>query len=100
MLLKENIDTTTGTTTKNKSIRVVLSEEEYNNMKSNANKMKLSIQEYSRMRLLDSQDGVDSVCRRIAARMPDYYNKVKEIPDMRLQQYFEGVGKRVWQVLK
>ncbi len=82
------------------SIRVQLSREEYMLITNNANKMKLSLQEYSRMKVLDSQDGLDSVSRKIGSMMPDYYNKVKEIPDPDLKTYFERTGHKIWQLLE
>lgn len=97
-MLKEDHNKTLNNVKKT-SIRVQLSREEYMIIADNANKMKLSVQEYARMKLLDRQDGLDSVSRKIGAMMPDYYNKAKEIPDSDLKNFFERTGNKIWQLL-
>ena len=87
--------------TKNKkTIKIELSEEEYDQVSEQAERMKLSLRKYAKMRVLDQEPGPDMRCRQIMQLMPFFYHAAERVADSNIQQELWNVGGQICQCLR
>ena len=87
--------------TKNKkTIKIELSEEEYDQVSEQAERMKLSLRKYAKMRVLDQEPGPDMRCRQIMQLMPLFYCAADKVTDNSVQQELRKIGGQICQCLK
>ena len=83
-----------------KTIKIELSEEEYHQVSEQAERMKLSLRKYAKMRVLDQEPGPDMRCRQIMQLMPYFYHAADSVADSNVQQELWNVGGQICQCLK
>ena len=87
--------------TKNKkTIKIELSEEEYDQVSEQAERTKLSLRKYAKMRVLDQEPGPDMRCRQIMQLMPFFYHAAERVADSNVQQELWNVGGQICQCLR
>ena len=87
--------------TKNKkTIKIELSEEEYDQVSEQAERMKLSLRKYAKMRVLDQEPGPDMRCRQIMQLMPFFYHAADKVADSNVQQELRKIGGQICQCLR
>ena len=83
-----------------KTIKIDLSEEEYDQVSEQAERMKLSLRKYSKMRVLDQESGPDMRCRQIMQLMPFFYCVADKVTDKSVQQELWKIGGQICQCLR
>ena len=83
-----------------KTIKIELSKEEYDQVSEQAERMKLSLRKYAKMRVLDQEPGPDMRCRQIMQLMPFFYHAADKVADRSVQQELLNVGGQICQCLK
>ena len=83
-----------------KTIKIELSEEEYHQVSEQAERMKLSLRKYAKMRVLDQEPGPDMRCRQIMQLMPFFYHAAERVADSNVQQELWNVGGQICQCLR
>ena len=83
-----------------KTIKIELSEEEYHQVSEQAERMKLSLRKYAKMRVLDQEPGPDMRCRQIMQLMPYFYHAADSVADSNVQQELWKIGGQICQCLK
>ena len=83
-----------------KTIKIELSEEEYHQVSEQAERMKLSLRKYAKMRVLDQEPGPDMRCRQIAQRIPLFYRATDKVANRNVQQELCVIGGQIWRCLK
>ena len=83
-----------------KTIKIELSEEEYHQVSEQAERMKLSLRKYAKMRVLDQEPGPDMRCRQIMQLMPFFYHAAERVADSNVQQELWKVGGQICQCLR
>ena len=83
-----------------KTIKIELSKEEYDQVSEQAERMKLSLRKYAKMRVLDQELGPDMRCRQIMQLMPFFYHAADKVADSNVQQELWNVGGQICQCLK
>ena len=96
-----SIDRDKRNTKKNtKTIKIELSEEEYELVVKQAEQMKLPVRRYAKMRVLDQVTGPDMRCRQIMQLMPHFYLVTDKVTDSEVRQELREIGGRICQSLK
>ena len=75
-----------------KTIRIELSEEEYHLVVKQAEKMKIPIRRYAKMRVLEEEPGPDMRCRQIMQLMPRFYLAADRVTDSEVRQELQEIG--------
>ena len=83
-----------------KTIKIELSEEEYHQVSEQAERMKLSLRKYAKMRVLDQELGPDMRCRQIMQLMPLFYCAADKVTDKSVQQELWKIGGQICQCLR
>lgn len=83
-----------------KTIKIELSKEEYDQVSEQAERMKLSLRKYAKMRVLDQEPGPDMRCRQIMQLMPFFYHAADKVTDNSVQQELRKIGGQICQCLK
>ena len=83
-----------------KTIKIELSEEEYHQVSEQAERMKLSLRKYAKMRVLDQEPGPDMRCRQIMQLMPYFYHAADSVADSNVQQELWKIGGQICRCLK
>ena len=83
-----------------KTIKIELSKEEYDQVSEQAERMKLSLRKYAKMRVLDQEPGPDMRCRQIMQLMPFFYHAAERVADSNVQQELWNVGGQICQCLR
>ena len=83
-----------------KTIKIELSKEEYDQVSEQAERMKLSLRKYAKMRVLDQEPGPDMRCRQIMQLMPFFYHTADKVTDNSIQQELRKIGGQICQCLK
>ena len=83
-----------------KTIKIELSKEEYDQVSEQAERMKLSLRKYAKMRVLDQEPGPDMRCRQIMQLMPFFYHAAARVADSNVQQALWNVGGQICQCLR
>lgn len=83
-----------------KTIKIELTEQEFNQVSEQAKRMKLSLKKYAKMRALDQEPGPDMRCRQIMQLMPFFYLNVEMVEDDTIQHTLLEIGGRICQYLK
>lgn len=83
-----------------KTIKIELSEEEYHQVSEQAERMKLSLRKYAKMRVLDQELGPDTRCRQIMQLMPLFYCAADKVTDKSVQQELWKIGGQICQCLR
>ena len=83
-----------------KTIKIELSKEEYDQVSEQAERMKLSLRKYAKMRVLDQELGPDMRCRQIMQLMPFFYHAADKVADSNVQQELWNVGGQICQCLR
>jgi len=81
------------------TMKIVLSREDHNAVKEKAERQNITLTQYAKERLLDSQICDSERRRMVAVMLPDYYNHVKGIPDAQLRNYFQEFGETICRYL-
>ena len=83
-----------------KTIKIELSKEEYDQVSEQAERMKLSLRKYAKMRVLDQEPGPDMRCRQIMQLMPYFYHAADSVADSNVQQELWKIGGQICRCLK
>ena len=83
-----------------KTIKIELSEEEYDQVSEQAERMKLSLRKYAKMRVLDQEPGPDMRCRQVMQLMPFFYCAADKVADSNVHQELWKIGGQICQCLK
>ena len=83
-----------------KTIKIELSKEEYDQVSEQAERMKLSLRKYAKMRVLDQEPGPDMRCRQIMQLMPLFYCAADKVTDNSVQQELRKIGGQICRCLK
>lgn len=83
-----------------KTIKIELTEQEFNQVSEQAKRMKLSLKKYAKMRVLDQEPGPDMRCRQIMQLMPLFYLNVEKVEEDAIQHTLLEIGGRICQYLK
>lgn len=83
-----------------KTIKIELSKEEYDQVSEQAERMKLSLRKYAKMRVLDQELGPDMRCRQIMQLMPFFYHAADKVADSNVHQELWKIGGQICQCLK
>ena len=83
-----------------KTIKIELTEQEYDQVSEQAERMKLSLRKYAKMRVLDQELGPDMRCRQIMQLMPFFYHVADKVADSNVQQELWNVGGQICQCLR
>ena len=83
-----------------KTIKIELSEEEYHQVSEQAERMKLSLRKYAKMRVLDQEPGPDMRSRQIMQLMPFFYHAADSVADSNVQQELWKIGGQICRCLK
>ena len=83
-----------------KTIKIELTEQEYDQVSEQAERMKLSLRKYAKMRVLDQELGPDMRCRQIMQLMPFFYHAADKVTDSNVQQELWNVGGQICQCLR
>ena len=83
-----------------KTIKIELSKEEYDQVSEQAERMKLSLRKYAKMRVLDQELGPDMRCRQIMQLMPFFYHAADKVTDSNVQQELWNVGGQICRCLR
>ena len=83
-----------------KTIKIELTEEEYEQISAQAGQMKLSLRKYAKMRVLDQELGPDMRCRQIMQLMPLFYIATNRVTDSNARQELWNVGGQICRCLK
>ena len=83
-----------------KTIKIELSEEEYHQVSEQAERMKLSLRKYAKMRVLDQEPGPDMRCRQIMQLMPYFYHAADSVADSNVQQELWKIGGQICRCLR
>ena len=83
-----------------KTIKIELSKEEYDQVSEQAERMKLSLRKYAKMRVLDQEPGPDMRCRQIMQLMPLFYHATDKVTDSNIQQELWKIGGQICRCLK
>ena len=83
-----------------KTIKIELSEEEYDQVSEQAERMKLSLRKYAKMRVLDQEPGPDMRCRQVMQLMPFFYHAADKVADSNVQQELRKIGGQICRCLK
>ena len=83
-----------------KTIKIELSKEEYDQVSEQAERMKLSLRKYAKMRVLDQEPGPDMRCRQVMQLMPYFYHAAERVADSNVQQELWNVGGQICQCLR
>ena len=78
-----------------KTIKIELSEEEYDQVSEQAERMKLSLRKYAKMRVLDQEPGPDMRCRQIMQLMPFFYCAADKVADSNVHQELWKIGGQI-----
>ena len=83
-----------------KTIKIELTEQEYDQVSEQAERMKLSLRKYAKMRVLDQEPGPDTRCRQVMQLMPYFYHAADKVADSSVQQELLNVGGQICQCLR
>ena len=83
-----------------KIIKLELSKEEYDLVVKQAERMKLPVRRYAKMRVLDQVTGPDMRCRQIMQLMPHFYLATDKVTDSEVQQELREIGGRICRFIK
>lgn len=83
-----------------KTIKIELSKEEYDQVSEQAERMKLSLRKYAKMRVLDQEPGPDMRCRQIMQLMPFFYCAADKVADSNVHQELWKIGGQICRCLK
>lgn len=83
-----------------KTIKIELTEQEFNQVSEQAKRMKLSLKKYAKMRVLDQEPGPDMRCRQIAQLTPLFYRATDKVANRNVQQELRMIGGQIWRCLK
>ena len=83
-----------------KTIKIELSEEEYHQVSEQAERMKLSLRKYAKMRVLDQEPGPDMRCRQIMQLMPFFYCAADKVADSNVHQELWKIGGQICRCLR
>ena len=83
-----------------KTIKIELSKEEYDQVSEQAERMKLSLRKYAKMRVLHQEPGPDMRCRQIMQLMPYFYHAADSVADSNVQQELWKIGGQICRCLK
>lgn len=83
-----------------KTIKIELSKEEYDQVSEQAERMKLSLRKYAKMRVLDQEPGPDMRCRQIMQLMPLFYHAADKVADSNVHQELWQIGGQICRCLK
>ena len=83
-----------------KTIKIELTEQEYDQVSEQAERMKLSLRKYAKMRVLDQELGPDMRCRQIIQLMPFFYHAADKVTDSNVQQELWNVGGQICRCLR
>ena len=83
-----------------KTIKIELSKEEYDQVSEQAERMKLSLRKYAKMRVLDQEPGPDMRCRQIMQLMPYFYHAADSVADSNVQQELWKIGGQICRCLR
>lgn len=83
-----------------KTIKIELTEQEYDQVSEQAERMKLSLRKYAKMRVLDQELGPDMRCRQIAQLMPLFYHAADKVADSNVHQELWQIGGQICRCLK
>ena len=80
--------------------KIELSKEEYDQVSEQAERMKLSLLKYAKMRVLDQEPGPDMRCRQIMQLMPYFYHAADSVADSNVQQELWKIGGQICRCLR
>ena len=83
-----------------KTIKIELTEQEYDQVSEQAERMKLSLRKYAKMRVLDQELGPDMRCRQIMQLMPFFYHAADKVTDSNVKQELWNVGGQICRCLR
>jgi len=83
-----------------KVIKVYVTPQEHEEIVSEAERRKMNITSYAKMKLLDETSGTDSLRREIVSKMPFFYNYVNKIRETETKNQLTKWGEDLWQLLK
>lgn len=83
-----------------KSIKIMLTEEEYQKIAAEAERMKYSLRQYVKMKALDDDAGVEQRSRQIMQLMPKFYNYVDDVEDLHTKKQLMKIGGQICQFLR
>ena len=83
-----------------KTIKIELSKEEYDQVSEQAERMKLSLRKYAKMRVLDQEPGPDMRCRQIMQLMPFFYCAADKVADSNVHQELWKIGGQICRCLR
>ena len=83
-----------------KTIKIELTEQAYDQVSEQAERMKLSLRKYAKMRVLDQELGPDMRCRQIMQLMPFFYHAADKVTDSNVQQELWNVGGQICRCLR
>ena len=78
-----------------KTIKIELSKEEYDQVSEQAERMKLSLRKYAKMRVLDQEPDPDMRCRQIMQLMPFFYHAADKVADSNVHQELWKIGGQI-----
>ncbi|MCI8868923.1 MAG: hypothetical protein HFF39_00010 [Lawsonibacter sp.] len=83
-----------------KTIKIELSIDEHKKVKEDAKRRGLALREYTKMKILDEDEGIDSIRRYFVCAIPRFNAMVEKIPDVQLRNDFYIWGNELWPYLK
>lgn len=83
-----------------KTVKVILSLDEYDSISNIALQMKIPISRYVKMKVLDDEAQSGMKCRQVAQLMPNFYNCVNQVGDFRTRQELTDIGGAICRCLK
>ena len=79
---------------------IIRFKEEYDQVSEQAERMKLSLRKYAKMRVLDQEPGPDMRCRQIMQLMPYFYHAADSVADSNVQQELWKIGGQICRCLR
>lgn len=89
-----------GSTRKEKSIKIILTQDQYDYIVTQANDMKYSLRAYATLKTLDDNNGTETLKRQIMQIMPKFYNKLLELEDQPVRKALTEMGEQICRILK
>lgn len=83
-----------------KTIKSRVASEEYDALKSEAKEKKISMSYLVRVKVTDTQDGVQALSDEIMKLMPRFYYLVEQIEDETVRKGLMEIGGQICQLLK
>lgn len=83
-----------------KSIKITVTEEEYQRISDEAKAMKYPISKYTKLKILDTTAGMEQRSRQVMQLMPKFYSYVADIADSYIRQELTEIGGEMCRYLK